>query len=986
MHVTGYAAMMDAIKMGREIDTLPLEGSNNTDIEEEKLEMAPQPSKILKYPQSAMAAALDEVKRGKPVKTAASKYGVPKTTLLYKVKGKYPVSRKMGPATVFSIEEEHLLVKWIQTMAKAGFPITKCFMNSVAQLASDLNKEFKNSKPSRKWYDSFLRRNPEITLRTSQNLTKSHSEVTALKLKNWFEEVALYLSQNSFSDVLKDPNRIFNCDESAFFLNPKGSKVLAMKGDKTVYSAIGNNEKECLTVLFCGNAAGTITPPTILFRYKRLPAEICKGIPNHWGVGFSKKELSNPEEAIPSHHLLSAVHLSHPKLTYHLLSKRTLFWPEEKKRRKRKIPSVVTSDLWQEYHRKKTNEKKRKQEELDERKKQREMKQQKKMEEMQKKATKKNKKVHRIDSDTSLSDSDMSVYSESVSDGESCECRNFQQKDYVIVEYDSEYFPGQIEGIRLLENEQEYLVSVMEGKLLDLQVTGIKTECMDHSTDVKSEMTFDKTHMPIGISFVKSEVEEETVAEIKTEGTDHSCDVKSEISRVESPVPIDFPVMKREVERYVDYSDTGSRRLGNLQMGNLTFSPYNRQASSEDKITLTKSHLSISAIPPELTHFGDEGNVLDLHMIGVKTECMDHSYDRESETTFEECPVPIHFPIIKSETEDKALNINKEQDEAKLQVTAEENEVFTEGLQTLKVDDNKVIPHIFTSSFHDFTSLHNDSVPGAGGTFILLVIYPSLVFLVELTAHFLLSAEVPPSCDSIAEDECLETREKTFKCDVCGKCFFDSLELKRHIVLHKSKRPLISDDCGKDCLQVDLLTKHACVHTGDQTCSSDFCRKKFSETIRRNGNKSFSCDVCGKIFFNSYTLKNHARVHSGEKPFCCDICRKKFLYSSSLKKHTLVHTPVEVYNSRLTSGDLSYLRGPVPRFRARLPTCVARQGAQQRSNSGPFILPLYASLGAEPGPVVMYTHVEPQWGSGRLKRPGDRLCSPGGYIAPTCYR
>lgn len=87
--------------------------------------MAPQPSKILEYPQSAMAAALDEVKRVMPVKTAASKYGVPKTTLLYKVKVKYPVSRKMGPATVFSIEEEHLLVKWIQTMAKQVFPLQK---------------------------------------------------------------------------------------------------------------------------------------------------------------------------------------------------------------------------------------------------------------------------------------------------------------------------------------------------------------------------------------------------------------------------------------------------------------------------------------------------------------------------------------------------------------------------------------------------------------------------------------------------------------------------------------------------------------------------------------------------------------------------------------------------------------------------------------------------------------------------------------------
>ncbi|KAJ8873807.1 hypothetical protein PR048_024642 [Dryococelus australis] len=104
-----------------------------------------------------MTAALDEVKRGMAVKTAASKYGVLKTTLLYKVTGKYPASARMGPAVLFSSEEEQLLVTWIEPMAKASFPITKCnFMTSVAQLALDLNKEFKNHKPSRKWYGCFL--------------------------------------------------------------------------------------------------------------------------------------------------------------------------------------------------------------------------------------------------------------------------------------------------------------------------------------------------------------------------------------------------------------------------------------------------------------------------------------------------------------------------------------------------------------------------------------------------------------------------------------------------------------------------------------------------------------------------------------------------------------------------------------------------------------------------------------------------------------
>ncbi|KAK5638761.1 hypothetical protein RI129_013056 [Pyrocoelia pectoralis] len=47
-------------------------------------------------------------------------------------------------------------------------------------------------------------------------------------------------------DIVSDPSRIFNCDETAVFLSPKEDKVLVKKGDKAVYNFINNDEKECL--------------------------------------------------------------------------------------------------------------------------------------------------------------------------------------------------------------------------------------------------------------------------------------------------------------------------------------------------------------------------------------------------------------------------------------------------------------------------------------------------------------------------------------------------------------------------------------------------------------------------------------------------------------------------------------------------------------------------------------------------------------------
>lgn len=59
----------------------------------------------------------------------AKKYGVPRVTLLYKVKEQLPIGKRMGLKGIFSPEQEELLVKWIFHLAKAGFPYHERNMN-----------------------------------------------------------------------------------------------------------------------------------------------------------------------------------------------------------------------------------------------------------------------------------------------------------------------------------------------------------------------------------------------------------------------------------------------------------------------------------------------------------------------------------------------------------------------------------------------------------------------------------------------------------------------------------------------------------------------------------------------------------------------------------------------------------------------------------------------------------------------------------------
>lgn len=79
-------------------------------------------------------------------------------------------------------------------------------------------------------------------------------------------------------------------DETAIFLNPKGEKVITLKDVKAAYVVGGNDEKECITVLFGGNAAGMQTPPMVMYSYKnKIPHKIAMNTPPNWGLGISEK-------------------------------------------------------------------------------------------------------------------------------------------------------------------------------------------------------------------------------------------------------------------------------------------------------------------------------------------------------------------------------------------------------------------------------------------------------------------------------------------------------------------------------------------------------------------------------------------------------------------------------------------------------------------------------------------------------------------------
>ncbi|KAF2904429.1 hypothetical protein ILUMI_01744 [Ignelater luminosus] len=183
----------------------------------------------------------------------------------------FAINCRIGAPTILTQAEEQHLVHWLLNISDAGFPATRTQLFNYVQI---LVKKLKRP-------NSFKNVHRDV------NGLTARSQLTEEKIRSWFHEIRSYIDSKDLSDIFDDPRRIYNADETAFFLAPKGIKCLMRKDDKTAYNFISNEDKECLTCLITANAAGTILPPMVLFSYERIPSQIASLMPKGWAIGKS---------------------------------------------------------------------------------------------------------------------------------------------------------------------------------------------------------------------------------------------------------------------------------------------------------------------------------------------------------------------------------------------------------------------------------------------------------------------------------------------------------------------------------------------------------------------------------------------------------------------------------------------------------------------------------------------------------------------------
>ena len=142
------------------------------------------------------------------------------------------------------------------------------------------------------WWESFLRRHPNVTLRTPASLSKVRAIATnPVVINQYFDILEDALEEN---DLLDKPCQIYNLDETGMPLDPKPLKVVSRRGEKNP-SAVSSGKKQQITVVGCVNAGGNYLPPMIIWNTKSLSAGQTIGEVPGTLHGFSPKGWMDQE-------------------------------------------------------------------------------------------------------------------------------------------------------------------------------------------------------------------------------------------------------------------------------------------------------------------------------------------------------------------------------------------------------------------------------------------------------------------------------------------------------------------------------------------------------------------------------------------------------------------------------------------------------------------------------------------------------------------
>ncbi|XP_071952888.1 uncharacterized protein [Antedon mediterranea] len=272
------------------------------------------------YTPETVRIAIERIRSGELSMGAAGRmYSIPKSTLSDKINGITPIESTQGPNPFLNRAEEGRLVEWLKHMAQIGYGRTKHELKLTVKkiVESDGRKTpFAGNMPGRQWLRNFMKRHPDLSVRRPESLGIERATVTKEKISQWFHEYKAFMKDAGIEDVISDPSRLFNVDETGFPLGVKNERVLTARGARNVYQQTLTTSQQ-ITVVGACNAAGSYIPPLIIFPGLRFGYNALEGAPDHSSFAKSKTGYINSEiffEYLSNHFLpyVKSLHVYFP--------------------------------------------------------------------------------------------------------------------------------------------------------------------------------------------------------------------------------------------------------------------------------------------------------------------------------------------------------------------------------------------------------------------------------------------------------------------------------------------------------------------------------------------------------------------------------------------------------------------------------------------------------------------------------------------------
>ena len=131
-------------------------------------------------------------------------------------------------------------------------------------------------------------------------------------------------------------------------------------------------------------------------------------------------------------------------------------------------------------------------------------------------------------------------------------------------------------------------------------------------------------------------------------------------------------------------------------------------------------------------------------------------------------------------------------------------------------------------------------------------------------------------------------------CPICNKFSECKRWLRKHMEsVHGNKKRFACCVCGATFSEHHVYIEHKKMHTGKKIFKCDVCLLAFGSPqckkrhfrVAHVKETFFKCKFCNRVTDSQGKLEAHLRIHTGERSATCDECGKCFITKSHLKRH-----------------------------------------------------------------------------------------------------